>query len=326
MDSSGLEDVRGPGSSRGLGAGPRRVCCGLLERYARKGFLRVVSVDVNVTDVIASTIEVRQLIRVMGYSRVRRRAHKLLFVRRVNRFSMRVHRRPAYSWLRYGRNLENDWVNQSVGLVKKLAQQADAVVVEDLDPKTLKARLRSKDPRMAMLLSAWPVAKILRRLHGMAAKLGKLVIIPPHYTSSLCPRCNTLMSHERGRWDRLACSKCGHRDDRDHVAVYNIARTALVLNGFHYLDTYLGRQVKEYKRAIDSHTTAVEKALAQGPERQGLPLGGKGEDTLPKYPEQADSGNTWAGVSYEPFADGGWQMPADAWAVSPRGWLVTGRL
>ena len=277
--------VGGPGSSEGFGAGSQRISCGLLERYARKGFLRLVSVDVNVTDMIASTIEVRQLIHVIKYMRIRRRVHKPLFVRRVNRYSMKVHGRPAYSWLRYGNNLENEWVNQSVGLVKKLVRQADAVVVEDLEPKSLKARLRSKDPRRAMLLSTWPVAKILRRLYGMSAKLDKLVVIPPHYTSSLCPRCNALMNHERGRWDRLICPKCGHRDDRDHVAVYNIARTALVLNGFHHLDTHLGRQIREYKQALDSITTAVGKTLAQGPEKQGLPLGGKGEDTLPKYPE-----------------------------------------
>jgi hypothetical protein len=117
----------------------------------------------------------------------------------------------------------------------------------------------------------------------------------------------------RGRWDRLACPRCGHRDDRDHVAVYNIARTALLINGFHHLDTHLGRQIREYKQALDSLTTAVGKALAQGPEKQGLPLGGKGEDTLPKYPEgAATSGIAWAGVSNEPFADGGWQKPANA--------------
>jgi IS605 OrfB family transposase len=285
MGNTGFRGVGGSGSSGGLGAGPQQVFNGLLWRYARRGFLRIVSVDVNVADVIASTIEVGQLIHVMRYMRVRRRTHKLLFVRRVNRYSMRAHGRPAYSWLRYGRNIEDEWVNQSVGLVKKLAQKADAVVVEDLEPRGLKARLRSKDPSLAMLLSTWPVAKILRRLHGMADKLGRLVVIPPHYTSSLCPRCNTLMNHERGRWDRLACPRCGHRDDRDHVAVYNIARTALLINGFHHLDTHLGRQIREYKQALDSLTTAVGKVLAQGPEKQGLPLGGKGEDTLPKYPE-----------------------------------------
>jgi hypothetical protein len=132
MDNTGLRGVGGSGSSGGLGAGPQQVFNDLLCRYARRGFLRMVSVDVNVADVIASTIEVGQLIHVMRYMRVRRRTHKLLFVRRVNRYSMRAHGRPAYSWLRYGRNIEDEWVNQSVGLVKKLAQKADAVVVEDL--------------------------------------------------------------------------------------------------------------------------------------------------------------------------------------------------
>jgi hypothetical protein len=33
----------------------------------------------------------------------------------------------------------------------------------------------------------------------------------------------------------------------------------------------------------------------------------------------ATSGIAWAWVSNEPFADGGWQKPANAWAVNPRG-------
>jgi hypothetical protein len=46
------------------------------------------------------------------------------------------------------------------------------------------------------------------------------------------------------------------------VAVWNLAKSALVVLGFHYLDTYLGRNIKAYKEAID----ALTKALSQSPE------------------------------------------------------------
>jgi hypothetical protein len=74
------------------------------------------------------------------------------------------------------------------------------------------------------------------------------------------------MEHEGGKWNRLRCPKCGYNDDRDHVAVWNLAKSALVVLGFHYLDTYLGRNVKAYKEAIDALTPALTKALSQSPE------------------------------------------------------------
>ncbi|MDJ0270697.1 MAG: zinc ribbon domain-containing protein [Aigarchaeota archaeon] len=252
--------------------------------------VRLLAVDVNVSDLIASKIEARQIIRVLGYSRTRRRVDKILFVRKVNRRSMKIHRRPATSWLRYAKNLEDDWVNKSVALVKRLSAGVDAIVMEDLDAGRLRAKLKSRDPGRAMLFSTWPIAKLLRRIRRVAEKTGKLITIPPHYTSTICPICNELMTHEAGRWDRLACRRCGFRDDRDHIAVRNIARTALVLNSFHYLDTHLGRQLREYKQALDSHTTAIEKALAQGPENKGPLLGGKGEATPPSTPRKRDLG------------------------------------
>ena len=271
----------------------------LLKEYLRKGRLRLVTVDVNVEDVTIAEIEVLQLIHVVRYYRVRRNTGKLLFVRKVNRRSMRLHGRPAASWLKYAKNLDNEWVNKSVGLVKKLVQTADAVIIEELDNRRLKLKLKSKDPEKALLFSSWPVAKIVRRITAMARKAGKLLTVPPHYSSRLCPKCNSMIRHESGRWDRLRCEKCGFTDDRDHVAVRNLARTALLLNGLHYLATLLGSQLRDYRRAL-------KDALAQDPESQGPSLGGEGEAPSPSTP-RAGLGprGTWAGVVNELFSDGG---------------------
>ncbi len=91
-------------------------------------------VDVDVDDVIVALFEVRLLLHLMRTRRTWRNTGKLLFVRKVNRMSMRVYGRPATSWLRYAENLDEDRINKSVALVKRLMARSQAVVVEDLDP------------------------------------------------------------------------------------------------------------------------------------------------------------------------------------------------
>ncbi len=106
----------------------------LLQKYAKKGLLVLTVVDVNVDDVIVALFEVRLLLHLMRTRRTWRNTGKLLFVRKVNRMSIRVYGRPATSWLRYAKNLDEDWVNKSVALVKRFMARSHAVVVEDLDP------------------------------------------------------------------------------------------------------------------------------------------------------------------------------------------------
>jgi hypothetical protein len=266
----------------------------LLRKYAKKGLLVLTVVDVNVDDVIVALFEVRLLLHLMRTRRTWRNTGKLLFVRKVNRMSMRVYGRPATSWLRYAKNLDEDWVNKPVALVKRFMARSHAVVVEDLDPQRLREKLRSKDPEKAYLFNTWPVAKILRRVRAVAERAGKLLVVPPNYTSSICIKCLTLMEHEGGKWNRLRCPKCGYNDDRDHVAVWNLAKSALVVLGFHYLDTYLGRNIKAYKEAIDALTPALTKALSQSPESgPGVSEEG-GEDPLPgPLRSRRGLGGTW---------------------------------
>jgi ribosomal protein S27AE len=287
----------------------------LIMNYLMKGYVRLIAVDVNVEDVTIGVFKVWQLIKIERYIRVRRPIGKILFVRKVNRYSMKVHRRPASSWLRYARNVENDWINKTVGLIKKMSKRVDAVIVEELSTKQLKASLKSKDPEKSLLFSSWPVAKILRRIKAFAEKKRKLFTIPPQYTSRVCPRCNSMMKHEKRRWDRLVC-RCGFRDDRDNVAVRNIARTALILSGFHYLNTVLGKQLREYKQAIDKLTPKISRALTQGPEIGPDSWEGKGREPSPSTPEDGPSGYAWVRAPNEPFSMNGCRRPADTPAAS----------
>jgi transposase len=287
----------------------------LIMNYLMKGYVRLIAVDVNVEDVTIGVFKVWQLIKIERYIRVRRPIGKILFVRKVNRYSMKVHRRPASSWLRHAKNVENDWINKTVGLIKKMSKRVDAIIVEELSTKQLKASLKSKDPEKSLLFSSWPVAKILRRIKAFAERKRKLLTIPPQYTSRVCPRCNSMMKHEKRRWDRLVC-RCGFRDDRDNVAVRNIARTALILSGFHYLDTVLGKQLREYKQAIDKLTPKISRALTQGPETGPDSREGKGKGPSPSTPEGPFSGYAWVRAPNEPFSVNGCPRPADTPAAS----------
>jgi|GEM_PF-3362443 len=232
---------------------------------------------------------------------------------------MRIHRRPAASWLRYGRNIENDWINKTVGLIKKLLSNADAVVIEDLTPQQLRRKLKSKNPEKAMLFQTWPLRKIMRRINAVAARTNKLQVIPPQYTSSICPSCNNLMHHEDRKWERLYCTKCGFRDDRDHIAIRNITRTALLLNGFHYLGTFLGQQLRNYKQSLDKLTPTIQKALTQDPETGPITRRERG-GSPPQVPRVTRLGvYTWVRAPNEPFSMKGSRKPADAPAANPLG-------
>jgi hypothetical protein len=62
----------------------------LLQKYAKRGLLVLTVVDVNVDDAIVALFEVRPLLHLMRTRRTWRNTGKLLFVRKVNRMSMRA--------------------------------------------------------------------------------------------------------------------------------------------------------------------------------------------------------------------------------------------
>lgn len=105
--------------------------------------------------------------------RVKRPVHLISFVRRVNRRSMKIHRRLASIWLKYLRAREGQWVNDSISTMLKLARKFDAapIVIEDLDAQGLKQKLKSKDPDLAQRCSTWPLIKLMRGWRTKSSRL-----------------------------------------------------------------------------------------------------------------------------------------------------------
>ena len=264
----------------------------LLRRYAERRRLTLLAIDINVCDVTLGLIEATETrVKILEYRRVKRPINWITFVRKVNAYSMRVHRRPATNWLKYLKARESAWINEVVNAICKT--RCDAVVMEDLTPHELVRRLNSEDPELANRYKTWPLAKIIRRITRACEKRGiTLIKIPPQYTSHLCPRCYERMQ-DCGR-RRVRCSRCGREDDRDHVAVINIAKIAMLQHSLQHLGNALGAQLRIYEN----------KLSALGPQGEGQVLGGEGE--TPSDPRPRDTtplGGSRAGGVNEPCAE-----------------------
>ncbi|MEM4304300.1 MAG: transposase [Candidatus Caldarchaeum sp.] len=250
----------------------------LLTTYAGKGRLLLLTVDIGVCDVALGLIELGDYLRVLNRTRIHRPVHLISFVRRVNRRSMRIHKRPASSWLRYLKAREHQWVSDTVHAVVAAGKKVDAVVIEDLNNEALKRKLKSKDPDASARYSTWMPAKLQRRI--IAACVNKnipILKIPPQYSSHICPRCSRMMI-EAGR-RRVQCTFCGMNDDRDNIAIVNLARTAAVASGLQYLTNNLGQELRKYEQILSS--TKLGKKASETPAQSlqgGIPsLGGVGE-------------------------------------------------
>lgn len=243
----------------------------------------MVAIDVNVCDVSVGVIEFGSVrVRVLRRTRIKRPVHLISFVKRVNRRSQRLHDKPASEWLRYLNAREDQWINDSVSSIIKLAKETDAVVIEDLDAAALRRKLRSEDPELSARYSTWAPAKLARRMEAACRSRGLLLLrVNPAYTSHLCPRCCHTMTDYGRR--RVRCPRCGLEDDRDHIAILNIARAAAIQQGLQYADTPLRHILREFEKrvsalileAVDpgSREMLGESTPPQDPEAPGQPRG-----------------------------------------------------
>ncbi|MEM4766173.1 MAG: transposase [Nitrososphaerota archaeon] len=256
-----------------------------LVQYQQARELKLVTVDVNVSDVTIGAIRLTETrIYPAKRLRVKRPIHLISFVRKINRYSMKVHKRPASSWLAYLRARENQWINDSVATIIRTAKDFDAalIVVEDLNARALRQKLRSKDPELAQRYSTWPIAKILRRLERACEKRGiKLMKVPPQFSSHICPRCHSIMTDHGRR--RVKCPRCGMEDDRDHVSIINLAKTAAIMLGIQYLEAPIRFILRDYEKRFP----------AQGPLR--APGSGEAKGETPNPPPGTPQGDSWVG-------------------------------
>ncbi len=129
---------------------------------------------------------------------------------------------------------------------KRIANNADITVFEDLNIKAMKSRCKPKlDPETGVYLKNGQAAKsalnkaisdaawysLRQKTKHQASKLGNLVIeVDPKYTSQECPECHHISSANRDK-EKFICEECGHADDADTNGAVNLAHRGVTFLG-----------------------------------------------------------------------------------------------
>lgn len=139
----------------------------------------------------------------------------------------------------------NDWIERTT---TKLARENILVAMEDLDVQAMTRRPKPKpDPAKpgqylhngarakagldrSILNNCW--SRVYKRLNDkMAANGGRLVLVPPAYTSQACHKCGHVAKGNRESQAVFHCVECGYEANADVNAAMNILSRALVKTG-----------------------------------------------------------------------------------------------
>ena len=139
----------------------------------------------------------------------------------------------------------NDWIEKTT---TRLAKTNVLVAMEDLDVQAMTKRPKPRpDPDnpghwlhngarakagldRSILNNCW--SRVYKRLNDkMAANGGRLVLVPPAYTSQACHKCGHVAKGNRESQAVFHCVKCGYEANADVNAAKNILGRALVKTG-----------------------------------------------------------------------------------------------
>lgn len=139
----------------------------------------------------------------------------------------------------------NDWIEKTT---TSLAKANVLVAMEDLDVKAMTKRSKPKpDPdkpgqylhngakakaglNRSILSNNW--SRLMKRLNDkMDANGGRLVLVPPAYTSQTCHKCGHVAKGNRDSQAVFKCVRCGYRANADINAAKNILGRALIQTG-----------------------------------------------------------------------------------------------
>jgi putative transposase len=132
-------------------------------------------------------------------------------------------------------------------IANKIVLKADAIAVEDLNIKGLKARCKPKpdEAKQGRFLKNGQSAKrglnrsisdaswgtLIEKIQYMAAKSGKHFFkVDPKNTSRTCSKCGVVDALSR-LGEKFLCTNCGHEADADKQAASNIRTRAIQQNG-----------------------------------------------------------------------------------------------
>lgn len=139
----------------------------------------------------------------------------------------------------------NDWIEKTT---TRLAKTNVLVALEDLDVQAMTKQPKPRpDPDnpghwlhngarakagldRSILNNCW--SRVYKRLNDkMAANGGRLVLVPPAYTSQACHKCGYVAKGNRESQAVFHCARCGYRANADVNAAMNILGRALIKTG-----------------------------------------------------------------------------------------------
>ncbi len=121
------------------------------------------------------------------------------------------------------RQARNDWAHQVSNRLR-----GKCVAVEDLDVKgmTASAKGTKDNPGRGVKRKARMNRAILASTWGQLLQLleykGKVIKVPPHFTSQRCYECGAIDKKSRRSQSKFVCTACGHRANADINAALNI--------------------------------------------------------------------------------------------------------
>jgi IS605 OrfB family transposase len=199
-----------------------------LSKKLNEGF-NILTIDVNLDDVCYAIYNVDA----NGYKRIfidrmKWNIGEWQRVRKVDEFAKKRYKTLAKRlWKKL--KLRNLGVCQRLSSeVVKIAMKYDvkAIVCENLNDNF---RKRNRD--LNYEICSWFYGKIVKYLTNIANWSGIATIyVDPKDTSKKCPKCNNELEKDKKFNDlhHLECKNCGFKEDRDYVAVANIAKKFLM--------------------------------------------------------------------------------------------------
>jgi len=191
------------------------------------GGFNILSIDINLDNVCYAIYNVDA----NGYKRI--------FINRI-KWNIgewqRVRRIDEFSKKRYGNPASNLWRNlrlRNTGICQRLSNEivktamkynCMAIICENLN-----GNFKKKNKDYNYKIHTWFYGKILNYLINIANWNGiSTIYVDPYNTSKKCPKCNNELKECNNTIHNLECKKCGFKDDRDWIAVANIAKKILM--------------------------------------------------------------------------------------------------
>jgi len=199
-----------------------------LSKMLNEGF-NILSIDINLDDVCFAIYKVDA----NGYKRIFIERIKWNIaewqrVRKIDEFAKKRYKTPA-------KRLWNKLRLRNLGICQRISNEivkialkynCIAIVYEDLSNN-----FKNKNEDFNYKIHSWFYGKIINYLTNIANWNGIATIyVDPKDTSKKCPKCNGELEKDKNFNDlhHFECKNCGFKEDRDCIAVANIAKKFLM--------------------------------------------------------------------------------------------------